>query len=663
MKKTIRILCAILFDVSFIFLLGKLLLHFNRFLFNTKYHWIYFVIIAVGYLIFAYFNHWKTLGVKLICNRNDKNTPSLLSFFLSVFVDLFTVFSFTLVIDRILRHLFFTNTLLLFWIIASLYFFICYLIAKQSLGNFLFSIKTHIKDSSSVLPVRVVFIREIIKFGFGFWLPLLALYFLFNFTNLYVDCIIILIVNLIFLLLYYTAKDTSWWDTIAKTSKSRTTKSKLIIYPIFLLFIVFIFSILLIYNNLNNSGNHKILGFKFPFKKIEHPYNYKVEPYYNFLKEKGQNPKDYILNLFDKYDIVVLCENLHPEDTQWDFIYEVISDKRFYENVGHIFTEYGCVRDQAKVDAFMQTTFDSDSALQRATATLMNYHSGNFYYFMEKLHKLNKTLPDSLKITEYFTNVYGFKYLDDAYYDSINLGRGNPLEKKYDTIMAQVVMDWYSKEKRKCLVVTNFRHAFIVNNNNIIDNSNFANNQAQYIYNEFPKQTANVMLYGFRFDGITLKPINNGIWKTALKKTGYFPVGFDFKDSPFGQDYFDRIPHLFKPYPYTYSDIFTGFVFYKPEEEFTYSKQPYKRHGAEEEYKFALQNNLVDSIRAKQLLEYYSNEGGQFGDLSFFSLYFSSYHFFDVLIWLIWASLVLLILIIRFLSCLIFRKRDNSLKI
>ena len=148
-----------------------------------------------------------------------------------------------------------------------------------------------------------------------------------------------------------------------------------------------------------------------------------------------------------------------------------------------------------------------------------------------------------------------------------------------------------------------------------------------------------------------------------MKKNGYAPVGFDFKNSLFGEDHFDKFPHFFKPYPYTYSDIFTGFVFYKPEEEFTYSKQPYKKYGAEEEYKFAMQHGLIDSIIGKQLLDsHYSNEGGQFDNLSFFSIYFSSYHFFDLLIWFIWALIVSIMLIIKFLCNLSIRKNTNILQ-
>ena len=655
MKKFFKILSVVLIDIISVYLLGTILLFFVNCFYSPKYEWIYYLLVIIGYLLFSFFNRWKTIGVKIVYDKKDENKPSFFSILFSIIVDLFVVFSFTILIDKILIQFVYFDTLLLFWIIAPLYYIISYCFSNRTIGKYLFGFKINKKIGESNLPLKEILKREFIKFGVGFWIPLSILYFICNFTNLYVDFIIILVVNLIFLLFYFTAKNETWWETLTKTQKIRTTKPRIIIYPIFLLFVLSVFFTLQIYNNINNKGTDKILGFNVPFKRIEHPDNNKVEPYYKFLKEKGQNPKDYILDLFDKYDIVVLCENLHPEDTQWDFIYDFVSDERFYGKVNHIFTEYGCVWNQCKVEDFMQTKFDSDSALHRATATLMDYHSGNFYFFMEKLYKLNQTLPDSLKITEHFTDAPEWEYLEKAYYDTL-------CSDNRDSLMAQVVIDFYNKEKKKCLVITNYRHAFMVNNNNKI-HEYFADNEAQYIYNNFLEQAVNVMLFGSSFHShIIFKPINNGVWNTALKKTGYTPVGFNFENSPFGQDYFDKFPYFFQKYPYTYADVFNGFVFYKPEEEFTYSKQPFKRYAAEEEYKFAKQNNLIDTVIAKQLINNYDNEGGaQYVSLPFDP--FSIYHFVDLLIWFVWGLFVCLILIIKLPIQLVYNQKTNNQKL
>ena len=48
-----------------------------------------------------------------------------------------------------------------------------------------------------------------------------------------------------------------------------------------------------------------------------------------FVETQEQTPVEYTLSLFGKYDIVVLCERAHPETTQYNMIFELVSDKRF----------------------------------------------------------------------------------------------------------------------------------------------------------------------------------------------------------------------------------------------------------------------------------------------------------------------------------------------
>jgi hypothetical protein len=76
--------------------------------------------------------------------------------------------------------------------------------------------------------------------------------------------------------------------------------------------------------------------------------------YVSFLKKEHARPVDYVLQLFDQYDLVILCERVHTESTQWDFIYELVSDQRFIDHVGNIFTEYGVINLQPDLDRFMQ---------------------------------------------------------------------------------------------------------------------------------------------------------------------------------------------------------------------------------------------------------------------------------------------------------------------
>jgi hypothetical protein len=529
--------------------------------------------------------------------------------------------------------------------------------AQQTVGKYLMGIKLSQKNDKK-LSLFVIFKREISKFGIGFWLPFGIFYYLFDWSfNTYANVLRILAIDSIVLIVYYLFKGELYWDTIAKTCKQKiylSYKNKYLTTFMLIGFFALSYLVLVLYNNINNPAQEKLLGFKIPFKRIEYPNNAKVLPYQHFLEKHRQDPKEYLLGLFDKYDIVILCENLHTEDTQWDFIYEVISDPRFVHQVGNIFTEYGFAKKQDKIDSFMHTTFPDDTALAKATATLTRYHSGNFYFFMQKLHKLNQTLPDSLKIREHFTDMWEWYYLDEAYFNPAYRNvRNIPFVEDRDSLMAKIVIDWYKQTKKKCLVITNSRHAFIVHQGipkmiKLLREGK--DNEAQYIYDSFPNQTANVLIHSEKNNYKIFSPLQQGKWNRALKNSNYRPVGFDLKNSPFGNDDFDKYPSLRKPYPYIYADIFDGYIFYKQEEKWTASRPLYERYAAEEEYKYAAKNGLIDTVQGKLLLNQYTNEGGlQLNPLYPMNLYINLYHFLDLLVWFIWGAPILLIILLSLL--------------
>ena len=73
-------------------------------------------------------------------------------------------------------------------------------------------------------------------------------------------------------------------------------------------------------------------------------YNIELLPYTNFLEKDHKKAKDYVLDLFEKNDLVIICERDHRENTQYEFLNELISDPKFIQNVGNVFTEVGSIR-------------------------------------------------------------------------------------------------------------------------------------------------------------------------------------------------------------------------------------------------------------------------------------------------------------------------------
>ena len=66
-----------------------------------------------------------------------------------------------------------------------------------------------------------------------------------------------------------------------------------------------------------------------------------IKAYVDFLEKPHKSAKDYIIGLFDKYDFVVFVERQHPEMLQYELLMDIFKDKRFQEQVGHIFHEIG----------------------------------------------------------------------------------------------------------------------------------------------------------------------------------------------------------------------------------------------------------------------------------------------------------------------------------
>ncbi len=61
-------------------------------------------------------------------------------------------------------------------------------------------------------------------------------------------------------------------------------------------------------------------------------YNKEITKHVDFLRENHKPAKEYILDLFEKNDLVILCERYHHENTQYELITDVISDTKFIKN-------------------------------------------------------------------------------------------------------------------------------------------------------------------------------------------------------------------------------------------------------------------------------------------------------------------------------------------
>jgi hypothetical protein len=295
-----------------------------------------------------------------------------------------------------------------------------------------------------------------------------------------------------------------------------------------------------------------------------------IAAYVSFL-EKQLDAKDYIFKLFEKNDIVILCEREHPEMTQYDFIFDLVSDERFVKNVGNVYTEIGSRTQQSNLDSLMNTDGLINEKLDiKLSQILQNYsdfpiwENTNYFDYYKKLYILNQQLPKEKRIRHVFTDLdFNWKEIKNnkEYTEKVksnNASRDAMLADRIIKMYEQMLVS--NQERKKCLVIMNYRHAFGPVNVPIGDTS-----CASLI------NTVNVS-FGLSNPGspillpIQKSPINNGIWDNAFKAIGNKSLGFNFKDSPFGTDKFDL---FFSPTGklLKYQDVFTGYIFYKPLEE------------------------------------------------------------------------------------------------
>lgn len=307
-----------------------------------------------------------------------------------------------------------------------------------------------------------------------------------------------------------------------------------------------------------------------------------VLKYIAFIDNQHVSAKEYILNLFTKYDIVVLCERSHRETTQYDLIYDIVSSPFFIKNVGNIFTEKGSISNRQNTLNFIKTKFKNDSIKQLHQAAVYQngsfppfWNNTNFYEFTGKLNTLNSRLDKRSQI-----NLLTSDTRNPTMAQRENLGTMKQyIVENYpmrDSLMASYIINSFdsirnNSSRKKALVIMNYRHAF----SKTLSNSREVN-VGDYLKRHYEDKFANVYINGLSltqnipasernkfqmFQSGDQIPIQFGKWDAAFKFAQKENLGFDFSNSPFGKDSLD-----IWSFPTTnhYEDIFTGFVYYLP---------------------------------------------------------------------------------------------------
>ncbi len=306
-------------------------------------------------------------------------------------------------------------------------------------------------------------------------------------------------------------------------------------------------------------------------KKVS--YDKEIVNYVDFLNDNNTSAKDYVLGLFEKNDIVILCERYHSENTQYNLIMDVISDPRFIKNVGNVFFETAMRSINPELNELVRSENLSENELQKKLLLIYRnsdyyplWEPYNLYYQNKQIYKINQSLSEEEKINIYATDV-AIKQ-DSVTVDKLRDFWDGDAENR-DRLMAEFIIDKFEQikkadvKRKKALVIMNYRHAY--NKNFQEPNGNMIYNVGAFLFDKYPETTANVLINSVIMQGDKWI-MQDGKWDAAFEVAKKDNLGFDFKKSPFGKDHFDM--WLFTEHDNNYQDVFTGLAYFKSPKEF-----------------------------------------------------------------------------------------------
>lgn len=302
-----------------------------------------------------------------------------------------------------------------------------------------------------------------------------------------------------------------------------------------------------------------------------------LKPYVEFLKSKTfPTAKEYILQRFEKYDIVVFSERHHQDMTQYELLLDVITDERFK---GNVYTEVGVANVYQKINKFLlnpdftkEQKANELSTIYRELDYTVLWEPYNYYYLLSEIYEVNKARENKDKILVFPLDLQ-FDWNDFDCYSQYKLfddySENGIIDR--NTIMGDHFVWFYewatgrNPERNKALVIENTYHGYI----RIPAFLPFPAmpkiySTGEYIYKTYPDRVTNVYINYFKsgdFGGLS----HDGLLDAAFYYSNTDNIGFDLKNTPFGNTRFDLYNFGGTDYETVNFDyIFDGMVYYYP---------------------------------------------------------------------------------------------------
>lgn len=541
----------------------------------------------------------------------------------SAVIDIVFIYCIGYLMHLLIMRWIFINPFIEFAVSWVLYYSICYRFFNgRTLAKALTSLQV-VSDNNERTSLRQILIRDVVsKFFILLVIPSYVIHRLhfYQKSQVLITVVFILALTLIMLVLFFIYKK-PWWEMVAstKTIRNRLADRFLRFVSFIAIAGIFVITIYIKVSYYVNDWQH--FGTRcFP----EYPVNTETKKYADFIKTHSRDPVEYVFGLFDKYDLVVLDERIHPEYTQYKLISKIVGDQRFAVKVGNIYTECGSQSFQDTLNRYMNTVFPNEDTLNKITAWLQNNSSAlwpiwgntNLFDFLKYVNMINTHSADSLKINWYFTDIpVNWETMTPSSFQKI------PRWDKRDKIMADRIAAVYkdklakNEKRKKGLVIMNHRHGFgLIRDRDGKKTSHFFNKYCTtaLLMDALPGKVCNVLINRVPFGVFStiFGPVQHGKWDKAFEIAGNPDVGFNFENSPFGSDNFDD--YLWNSSAeLQYKDVFTGFIFYKPLEQhinkvgfpymlYHFEDSLIRRSGClGESYTEAIKNEIINQYKGK----------------------------------------------------------------
>ena len=296
--------------------------------------------------------------------------------------------------------------------------------------------------------------------------------------------------------------------------------------------------------------------------------NSELNDYVNYIKGNNCNPVDYIFNLFEKSDIVVIGERDHRDTTQYELILDLLRDPRFAKEIGYVYTEVGCVNRTKNANKLLCGRYKSDKAFNEALYTYLRnedfnplWDKYNRVQFLRGLYEINRSSKNKITLGLTDCNFSWKKIKTAEEYRNFDY---SPACAYRDSTMCLHFSKMYAKQKlkngkRKALIITNHPHAL----NATFEGSDY-HRQGKWLKERYGNDNVKIVMLNWteytNSNDQQTSLVADGLWDAAFEVVDCQPFGMDIKDTPFG-----RIPYFNDRYgKMKWEDVADGVIYYRP---------------------------------------------------------------------------------------------------